>query len=152
MSSICLRDCCLRRVVSSDKFCSPVNPLGWCLCFSSSSEWRVLLVLSSVEHGQVPTVSSSVGCCRTLTRSSMRFGCSMEACGRISHIFFVLLALFAWNLDIISRALCIWQAPAPVVATVHGDFWMNFFFPREKWTPTTWQFWQSPLTACVSLR
>ena len=28
--------------------------------------------------------------------------CSMEACERISHIFYVLLALFAWNLDVIS--------------------------------------------------
>ena len=36
------------------------------------------------------------GCCSTLTRLSMSWerGCSMEACERIAHIFYVLLALF----------------------------------------------------------
>ena len=127
----------------------------------------VLLVLSSiVNRDRCPRLLCFLawvsGCCSTLTRSSMcqgtRFGSSMEACGRISHSFFVLLALFAWNLDVISSTLCLWQPRAPVVATVHGDFWMNFFyFPREKWIPITLQFipkifgiistssiWQSP--------
>ena len=40
-------------------------------------------------------------------------GCSMEACERISHIFYV-LALFAWNLDLISSSLLFWQPLAPV--------------------------------------
>ena len=107
-------------------------------------------------------------CCSTLTRSSMclgtRLGCSMEACERISHIFFVLHALFAWNLDVISRALCIWQLLAPGVPTLHGDFWMNFLhFPREKVDSDhlgvhTWKFEHYfyeqylAVSACVSLR
>ena len=49
-------------------------------------------------------------------------------------------------------------------ATVHGDFWMYFFyFPREKWTPTTfcsshfeiWNYFNEQhlaVTVCVSPR
>ena len=40
-------------------------------------------------------------------------GCSMEACERISHIFYV-LALFAWNLDVISSSPLFWQPLAPL--------------------------------------
>ena len=55
-------------------------------------------------------------------------GCSMEACERITHFFYV-LALFAWNLDLISLSPLFWQPLA------HGSFWTNFFyFLREKWT------------------
>ena len=38
-------------------------------------------------------------------------GCSMEACERISHIFYV---LFAWNSDLISSSPLFWQPLAPV--------------------------------------
>ena len=66
----------------------------------------VLLVLPSVVHrDRYPQCSFWLGsgCCNTLTRSSMlgtRLLC--EACERISQIFYVLLALFAWILDVIS--------------------------------------------------
>ena len=40
-------------------------------------------------------------------------GCSMEACERISHIFYV-LALFAWNSDLIPSSPLFWQPLAPV--------------------------------------
>ena len=79
---------------------------------SSSTVWTVyemacFLCFLCCAQRQVPTVLSfwqgSV-CCSTLTRSSMSWerGCSIEACERISHFFHVLLALFAWNLDVIS--------------------------------------------------
>ena len=59
----------------------------------------------------------------------------MEACERISHIFYV-LALFAWKLDLISSSPLFWQPLAP--ATVHDSFWTNFvYFLREKWTPSS---------------
>ena len=65
----------------------------------------VLLVLPSVVHrDRYPQCFFlGCGCCSTLTRSSMSWerGCSMEACERNSHIFYVLLALFAWDLDVI---------------------------------------------------
>ena len=55
----------------------------------------VLLVLPSVVHrDRYPQCFSWL--------MSWERGCSMEACERISHIFYVLLALFAWNLDVIS--------------------------------------------------
>ena len=38
----------------------------------------------------------------------------MEACERISLIFYMLLALIAWNLDIISSSPLLWQPLAPV--------------------------------------
>ena len=64
----------------------------------------VLLVLPSVVHRDMYPqcfFHPGCGCCSTLTRSSMSWerGCSMEACERISHIFYVLLTLFAWNLN-----------------------------------------------------
>ena len=68
-------------------------------------------------------------------------GCSMEACERISHIFFVLLALFAWNLDVISSGPCSGSHLPLCVATVHGSFWTNFvYFLREKRTRISLQF------------
>ena len=85
---------------------------GWCLRLSSSTEWTVyemacflcfpLLCTETGTHSAF--FLPGCGCCSTLTRSSMSWerGCSMEACERISHIFYVLLALFAWNLDVIS--------------------------------------------------
>ena len=87
----------------------------------------------------------------------MRLGCSVEACGRISHIFFVLLALFAWNLDVFPELFVSGSRLALCVATVHRDFWANFFyFPRkvdsDHFAVHTWKFriisassiWQSP--------
>ena len=57
----------------------------------------VLLVLSSVVHrDRYPQ------CFLGVVVLGTERGCSMEACERISHIFYVLLALFAWNLDLIS--------------------------------------------------
>ena len=96
-------------VIMLDKFCSPASILGGA---SDSvrrrcTRWRASCALLCCAQRQVPTVLSFLpgcGCCSTLTRWSMSWerGCSMEACERISHIFFVLLALFAWNLDLIS--------------------------------------------------
>ena len=92
-------------------------------------------------------------------------GCSMEACERISHIFYVLLALFAWNLDNNFLSPLFWQPLPLCAATVHGSFWANFvYFLREKWTRITttvhtWKFehyfyelYLAHNTACVSLR
>ena len=57
----------------------------------------VLLVLPSVVHrDRYPK------CFLGVVVLGTERGCSMEACGRISHIFYVLLALFAWNLDLVS--------------------------------------------------
>ena len=56
----------------------------------------VLLVLPSVVHrDRYPQ-------CFSWLSMSWERGCSMEACERISHIFYVLVALFAWNMDVIS--------------------------------------------------
>ena len=68
------------------------------------TRWRASCASLCCAQRQVPRVlffQQGSGCCSTLTRSSMSWerGCSMEACERISHIFYVLLALFAWNLD-----------------------------------------------------
>ena len=89
----------------------------------------------------------------------------MEACERISHIFYVLLAQFAWNLDLFPRAPCSSSHLPLCVATVHGGFWPIFlYFLREKWTPNSltqfspWKFEHYfheqylAVTACVSLR
>ena len=84
---------------------------------------------------RLPLLCTETG--STLSRSSMSWerGCSMEACGRISHIFCV-HALFAWNLNLISSSPLFWQPLAPCVATVHGSFWANFvYFLREKVDP-----------------
>ena len=65
----------------------------------------------------------------------------MEACESISHVFFVLLALFVWKLDVISRAPCIWEPLAPVRCDSPRRFFGEILqFPREKWTPITLQF------------
>ena len=85
-------------------------------------------------------------------------GCSMEACEKISHIFYVLLALFAWNLDVISSSPLFWQPLAPVCCDSPRKLLDEFrLFLREKWTPISSQFtlgnlniismssiWQSP--------
>ena len=74
----------------------------------------VLLVLSSVVHRDRPTVLSFLqgsGCCSTLTRLSMLE--TRLLYGRISHIFYV-LALCAWNLDLISSSPLFWKPLAPV--------------------------------------
>ena len=65
----------------------------------------------------------------------------MEACERISHIFFV-LALFAWNLDLDFLENLVSGSNLPLcVATVDGCSWTNFvFFLREKWTRISLQF------------
>ena len=85
----------------SDKFCSPVqiqlSTSGWCLSFSSSTETGT--------HSF--SLFSVLGCGSTSQRQGRRcasghaVGVLHEACGRISHIFFV-LALFAWFLYVIS--------------------------------------------------
>ena len=89
---------------------SGVVPLPQFIVRVDSLRDGVLLVLSSVVnrdryHSFLPS-GLGFGCCSTLTRASMcletRFGCSMEACGRISHISHVFLALFAWNLNVFS--------------------------------------------------
>ena len=61
-----------------------------------------------------------------------------EACGRISHIFYV-LALFAWFFVRSFHELLVSGSHLPLcVATVHGDFWTHFLrFPRAKWTPSS---------------
>ena len=71
------------------------------------TRWRASCASLCCAQRQVPTVlffQQGSGCCSTLTRLSMSWerGCSMEACERIAHIFYVLLALFAWILDVIS--------------------------------------------------
>ena len=64
-----------------------------------------------------------------------------EACGKMSHNFFVLLALFAWNLDLISSSPLFCQPLAPVRCDSPRRLLTKFFqFPREKWTPITLQF------------
>ena len=87
---------------------------GWCLSFSSSTEF--FLVVNRDRYPQLRFLSLGLWCCSTLTRWSMYLGrgCSMEACERISHIFYVLLALFAWNLVLISLSPLFWQPPALV--------------------------------------
>ena len=82
------------------------------------TRWRASCAFFCCAQRQVPTVLSfhpGAGCCSTLTRSSMSWGrgCSVEACERISHIFNV-LALFGWNLDLISLSPLFWQPLAPV--------------------------------------
>ena len=68
-------------------------------------------------------------------------GCSMEACERISHIFYVLLALFAGIWTLFPRAPCSGSHLPLCVATVHGCSWTNFvYFLREKWTRISLQF------------
>ena len=80
------------------------------------TRWRASLCCSQRQVPRVLFFQQGSGCCSTLTRSSMSWerGCSMEACERISHIFYVLLALFAWNLDLISSSPLFWQPFAPV--------------------------------------
>ena len=99
-------------VIMLDKFCSPASILGGA---SDSvhrqsgrcARWRASCAFLCCAQRQVPTVLSfhpGGECCSTMTRSSMSWGrgCSLESGERISHIFYVLLALFAWNLDLIS--------------------------------------------------
>ena len=121
-------------VIMLDKFCSPASILGGA---SDSvhrqsgrcTRWRASCAFLCCAERQVPTVLSW---CRVLGTER---GCSMEACERISHIFYVLLALFAWNLDLISCAPCSGNHSTLCVATVHGCSWTNFvYFLREKWT------------------
>ena len=83
----------------------------------------VLLVLPSGFHkDRYPQ-------CFSWSSMSWERGCSMEACERISHIFYVLLALFAWNLDLISfEPLVSGSHLSLCVATVHGCSWTNFVF------------------------
>ena len=77
----------------------------------------MLLVLPSVVHrDRYPQCFPSGSRC-------WGRGCSVEACERISHIFYV-LALLAWNLDLISLSPLFWQ---PLVV----------YFLREKWTPSS---------------
>ena len=101
----------------------------------------MLLVFSSVVHrDRCPQcfLSLGAGCCSTLTRSSMSWerGCSMEACGRISHISCLRCLLGIWTL--FPRAPCSGSHLLLCVATVHGSFWTNFvYFLREKWTPSS---------------
>ena len=63
-------------------------------------------------------------------------GCSMEACEKISHIFFV-LALFAWNLDLISSSPLFWQPLACVRCDSPRKLLEFRLFLREKWTPSS---------------
>ena len=102
-----------------------------CLSFSSSTECFFLVVNRDRYPHSCSLFSLGLGCCSTLTRSSMcgRHDCSVEACEIIS-LFYVFQALFAWNLDLISSSPC--------ALRVHGGFWTIFFyFPREKWTPSS---------------
>ena len=65
----------------------------------------------------------------------------MEACERISHIFNVLLALFAWNLDLISLSPLFWQPLASCALRQSTDALGRIsFFLREKWTRISLQF------------
>ena len=94
-------------VILQRQFLQSSSILRWCLSLDSVRD-GVLLVLSSVVHrDRYPQ-------CFSWSSMSWERGCSMEACERISH-FLVLLALFAWNLDVIPRAPCFWQP-------VHGCF------------------------------
>ena len=77
--------------------------VGWCLSFSSSTECFFLFV-NIDRYPQLLSFPAWVrGCCSTWTRSSMCLGTRLlyEACERISHIFYVLLALFAWHRDLL---------------------------------------------------
>ena len=84
----------------SDKFCSPASFLGG--ASDSSTEWTVYEMACFLCFPLLWTETGTPQCfswCRFLGTDR---GCSMEACERISHIFYVLLALFAWNLDLFS--------------------------------------------------
>ena len=110
-------------------FRSSFSTSGWCLSFSSSTEC-FFLVVNRDRYDSCFGWSSSwtrllsvPGLCNDSRRCVWvqyidkvvdvhvvaRFGCSMEACVRISKNCLVLLAL-----DVISRAPCFWQPPAPV--------------------------------------
>ena len=87
---------------------------GWCLSFSSSTEF--FLVVNRDRYPQLRYFSvwvSGVAVYGQGGRCTWGRGCSMEACGRISHIFFVLLALFAWTLDVISSSSLFLAATCP---------------------------------------
>ena len=97
------------------------------------------------------------GCCSTLTRSSMLgTRLSVEACERISHIFYV-LALFAWNLDFISSSPLFLAATCPCALGRISSF---FYVKSGLGSPCSshleiWTYFYEQylaVSACVSLR
>ena len=75
---------------------------GWCLRFSSSTEWTVYEMACFLCFPLLCTETGTHSAFLGVVVLGTERGCSMEACERISHIFYVLLALFAWNLDLVS--------------------------------------------------
>ena len=120
--------CAIRAIMQRQVLQSCVDPLGVVpqLQFIDRVDGvrdGVLLVLPSVVHrDKYPQCFPLAGCVLQYIDKVVDVGdavapwgrgCSMEACERISHIFYLLLALFAWNLDIISLSPLLWQPLAP---------------------------------------
>ena len=96
---------------------------GWCLRFSSSAEWMVYEMACFLCFPRLCTETGTHSAFFSFWLWLLQYidkvvdvwerGCSMEACERISHIFYVLLALFAWNLDLISLSPLFLAATCP---------------------------------------
>ena len=127
------------------------------------TRWRASCAFLCCAQRQVPTVLSfhpGAGCCSTLTRSSMSWGrgCSLEACERISHIFYVLLALFAWNQDRISSSPLFLAATCPCALRQSTDAYLavhTWKFEKEEEEQqqqyiATRQLWSASRICCTS--